>query len=150
MFLQPSMKSGNLDPNPFPAKLRYLSTGKLLTLDQSGASKVQEPYLLKIANLMRKNSTEIVAGKVELKSKKTKSGKSPMAGGIDPLKLFPLMLKPVRLEKEVKSRLDSDHELSEEDINKLLFHWRRASASVLVDADAKKQAGSTRKMISAI
>nr|GMD78253.1 hypothetical protein Iba_chr13cCG11190 [Ipomoea batatas] len=69
------MKSGNLDPNPFPAKLRYLSRGKLLTLDQSGASK-----------------------------------------------------------------LDSDHELSEEDINKLLFHWRRASASVLVDADdAKKQ-----------
>nr|GME14908.1 hypothetical protein CCACVL1_30839 [Ipomoea batatas] len=105
----------------------------------------------------RKTLNSRPIGSFQLKSKKTKSDKSPMAGGIDPLKLFPAMLKRVRVGKEVKLRLDSDHESSEKDhessekdTNKLVFHLRRASASVVVDADAKKQADSTRKMMTAV
>ncbi|CAH9132840.1 unnamed protein product [Cuscuta epithymum] len=104
---------------------------------------------------------------------KTKLDKFPMEGGIDLVKLFPLMLKCLRLVKEVNlscSRvpdmpslersifetapsllhtmpfhlrrcvmLESDHEWSEEDgedVNRLLFHLSRASASSVLVSNA--------------
>nr|GMD19333.1 Alpha-2-macroglobulin [Ipomoea batatas] len=42
-FRQLSMKLGNPDLNPFECKLRCLSTGKVLNLDQSGTSKSLSP-----------------------------------------------------------------------------------------------------------
>nr|GLL30777.1 hypothetical protein DM860_012590 [Ipomoea trifida] len=110
----------------------------------------------------------IPSNRLLLRSKKTKVDKSPMETGIDPLKEFPLMLKPVRLGKEVKLRCSRVPERSAlgrlisetvlpplqtipvqlQRLLRVVFHLRRASASVLAEAvvSTAKKHGSTRKM----
>nr|GLL33312.1 uncharacterized protein LOC109115595 [Ipomoea trifida] len=112
----------------------------------------KEPYLLKVPNLMRNNSTQIVAIKVEVLKLSPQvpnlmrnNSTNEVYTKVEALKL-----------RQVPNlwRLDSDHESSGKEnpsnTDRPLFHLRRASASVVVDAivsNAKKQ-GITRKMMS--
>nr|GMD17202.1 hypothetical protein Iba_chr07dCG1310 [Ipomoea batatas] len=111
----------------------------------------QEPYLLKVSNLMRNNTTQIVAIKVEV----LKLSQVPNLMRNNSTNEVYTKVEVLKL-RQIPNlwRLDSDHESSgkENPLNteRPLFHFRRASASVVVDAivsNGKKQ-GITRKMMS--
>nr|GMD20102.1 hypothetical protein Iba_chr07fCG1630 [Ipomoea batatas] len=138
--------------NSLKERSRHSSFFKFVNNDSGIDPFKKEPYLLKVSNLMRNNSSQIIAIKVEVLKL------SPQVPNLmrnnSTNEVYTKVEVPKLRQIPNLWRLDSDHESSgkENPLNtdRPLFHLRRASASVVVDAivsNGKKQ-GITRKMMS--